>query len=58
MRRSKCRRLSRLVMTGRRVAREWLNQPLFSYLSLVSVSLADWIMIELNVVYSCTSVGS
>ena len=26
---SKCKRLSRLVMTGRRVAREWLNQPLF-----------------------------
>ena len=56
--RSKCRRLSQLVMIGRRVARECLNQPLFLYLGLVAVSLATWIMRELNVVYSCPSVGS
>ena len=55
---SKCKRLSRLVMIGIRVAREWLNQPLFSYLSLVAVLLAAWRRRELNLVYSCPSVGS
>ena len=49
--------LSQLVMTGRRVASEWLNQPLFSCLSLVAVSLAAWRMRELNVVYFCPSVA-
>ena len=51
-------KLSLLVMTGRRVGKEWLNQPLFSNLILVAVSLAAWRIRELSLVYSGHLVGS